>query len=118
MNKQFKIIQIDSFMGIFLIFLALMTLLVGIGIFPMWLIMNLWNTFIPAICKLPSINWYQAGLLWVAILLAFYLLLKNHISVNINIKDGESLTKEELNELFIQKLSDKDEDVEEKKDEN
>ena len=113
MNKQFKIIQIDSFMGICFIFFVVVSLFIGMGLFPAWIVMNLWNSFVVGFMRWPVVNWYQAGLLWVAMLLILYLLLKNNISININVKDGNSLTKEELNELFAQKLNNKDKENEE-----
>ncbi|MCK7521100.1 MAG: NAD-dependent DNA ligase LigA [Ignavibacteriales bacterium] len=81
MNKNFKIIQIHGLSGLLMVALIATGLFCGFVIFPIWVIMNAWNAAVGDIFNGPKINYFQAVLLWSAIALSLYLILKNSISI-------------------------------------
>jgi len=83
MNKNFRVIQIYGLSGLLLLGFALTGAFCGFVIFPVWVIMNVWNAVVCDILKGPAINYFQAALLWAACALMCYLLLRNSISINI-----------------------------------
>jgi predicted membrane protein len=81
MNKNFKIIQISGLSGILLVGIIFTGLFCGFILFPIWVVMLGWNAVIPSTFQGPVINYLQASLLWMAIILTLYILLRNSISI-------------------------------------
>lgn len=87
MNKNFKIVQISGISGILLAVILISGILCGFMFFPVWLVMTGWNSLITKSFNVPVINIMQAGLLWSAILITMYILLRNSISIRIQKED-------------------------------
>lgn len=83
MNKNFKIIQVHGLSGFLIFGFIAAGIFCGFIMFPIWLIMNLWNIFISNNFHLPVINYFQSLLLWMAVILSLYLILRNSISIKI-----------------------------------
>ncbi|MGN0017977.1 MAG: hypothetical protein ACI37S_02940 [Candidatus Gastranaerophilaceae bacterium] len=77
MNKHFRIIDVNGFRGLLLFCFIVICLLSGFLVFPGFLAMFLWNTFIPSLVALPTINLFQGILLWAIIAFAIYMF-SNH----------------------------------------
>ncbi len=97
MNKNFKVVQINGLSGILFLVLIVTGLFCGFVIFPIWVIMTVWNAVVSDIFYGPMINYIQAGMLWLLVALVLYLMLKN--SVSIKIQRDANLSEEELKEL-------------------
>ncbi len=109
MNKNFKIVQINGLSGILFLALVVTGVFCGFVIFPIWIIMTVWNAVVSDIFYGPAINYIQAAMLWTLLALILYLMLKN--SVSIKIQRDSNLSEEELKEL--DKASVKEESEEE-----
>ena len=88
MNKNFKIVQISGLSGILLVGILFTGIFCGFMLFPVWLVMMGWNAVIASSFNAPIINYLQAALLWSAIVIVFYILLRNSISIKIQKDDG------------------------------
>ncbi|MDD3012444.1 MAG: hypothetical protein PHC34_01930, partial [Candidatus Gastranaerophilales bacterium] len=88
MNKNFKIIQISGLSGILLVGIVFTGIFCGFMLFPIWIVMMGWNAVIANSLHAPVINYIQAALLWSAIILTLYILLRNSISFKIQKEDG------------------------------
>ncbi len=97
MNKNFKVVQINGLSGILFLVLIVTGLFCGFVIFPIWVIMTVWNAVVADIFYGPVINYIQAAMLWILVALVLYLILKN--SVSIKIQRDANLSEEELKEL-------------------
>jgi hypothetical protein len=87
MNKNFKVIQISGLSGILLVGIIFTGIFCGFMLFPIWVVMMAWNVAIASTFNAPVINYVQAALLWSAIILVLYILLKNSISIKIQKED-------------------------------
>lgn len=97
MNKNFKVFQIHGLTGLLLVGIIMAGIFCGFILFPIWIIMIGWNSLISSVYNGgPAINYYQATLLWLFIVLCFYLLIKNSVSIKIHNADNldeENITK-------------------------
>lgn len=83
MNKNFKVVQINGLSGILILGFISTGVFCGFIIFPIWIIMNAWNIVVGEALHGPVINYFQSLLLWFAIILSLYLILRNSISIKI-----------------------------------
>jgi len=88
MNKNFKVIQISGLSGILLVGIIFTGIFCGFMLFPIWVVMMGWNAVVTSTFSGPSINYLQAALLWTAIILTLYILLRNSISIKIQKENG------------------------------
>ena len=98
MNKKFKVIQINGFSGLLLLGFVLSGLFFGFAVFPIWVIMNCWNVVITDCLNLPTINYLQAMLLWLAISIIMYLALRG--SISFKIQKEESLEPDKIKSII------------------
>lgn len=98
MNKNFKVFQIHGLTGLLFVGIVFCGLFCGFVLFPVWVIMVGWNGIINTINNGPVINYYQASILWLFLVLCFYLILKN--SITIKIQSSENLNEEEINKII------------------
>ncbi|OGI00554.1 MAG: hypothetical protein A2104_05525 [Candidatus Melainabacteria bacterium GWF2_32_7] len=115
MNKNFKVVQIHGLSGILILGFVLTGLVCGFVIFPIWVIMNAWNAVAGDILGGPFINYFQAFLLWLAVALMFYLVLKN--SISIKIQKEECIDSRDIKDIVSEIKEEKDteaEDIREK----
>ena len=97
MNKNFKVIQIKGLFGLLLFVFVLSGLIFGFALFPIWLIMSIWNYIIPEYIGIAEINYFQSSLLWLAITLSLYAIAKN--SISIKIQKENSFDSSEIEEM-------------------
>ncbi|MFA6990091.1 MAG: hypothetical protein WC197_08495 [Candidatus Gastranaerophilaceae bacterium] len=97
MNKQFKVIQLNGFSGLFLIIFIFVGIFFGFILFPVKVLMFGWNSVVNEMLKWPSINYFQAALLWGFIVLSFYTVIKK--SISIKIQQGDELTDIEIKKI-------------------
>ncbi|MFH0702193.1 MAG: hypothetical protein V2B14_01470 [bacterium] len=83
MNKNFKIFQIQGLSGLLILTFIFIGLFGGFIVFPVWAIMTGWNILIANTLNVPIINYFQAALLWLALLLLFYLIFRNSFLIKI-----------------------------------
>lgn len=76
-------VQINGLSGLCMVGFAVLGLISGFVLSPMWLIMKLWNACSSQM-GVPEINFFQAGLLWFAVCLAVYMSFKGSISVKVH----------------------------------
>ena len=112
MNKNFKVIQVHGLSGLLILGFVLTGVFCGFVIFPIWVIMNVWNAVIADMLRGPLINYFQASLLWLAVILSLYLVLKNSISIKIQ-KEEYIGPKEIINEIKEDTEADKAKEKEE-----
>ena len=83
MNKNFKVVELKGLSGLLILGFVLTSLFCGFILLPIWILMNLWNYIVGNMMHGAVINYAQAILLWVAIILSFYLLSKQSFSIKI-----------------------------------
>ncbi len=88
MNKNFKVVQIQGLSGLLLLGFVVVGIICGFVLFPIWIIMVGWNELSVSVFSGPAINYYQASLLWIFLVLSAYLLLRNSISVKVEKPDS------------------------------
>lgn len=98
MNKNFKVFQIHGLTGLLFLGIVMSGLFCGFVLFPIWIIMIGWNSMVGTVYSGPVIDYYQATLLWAFIVLCFYLVLKNSISIKIHKSDH--LEEENLSKII------------------
>jgi hypothetical protein len=111
MNKNFKIVQISGISGILLVGIIVTSVLCGFILFPVWLVMMGWNSVIAINLKIPVINFIQAGLLWSAVLITLYIILRN--SISIRIQKDDSFEHKDIKEIITEIREKEDEKTEE-----
>lgn len=113
MNKNFKIIQISGLSGILLVGIIFTGVFCGFILFPIWMVMMGWNAIVANTLIGPSINYLQAALLWTAIILSLYIILKNSISIRIQKGDGfeQKDIKDIVNEIREKDIEKTEEEV-------
>jgi len=113
MNKNFKVIQISGLSGILLVGIVFTGLFCGFMLFPIWVVMMGWNAVVANTFHGPAINYIQAALLWTAIILSLYILLKNSISIRIQKEDNfeQRDIKDIINEIKEKDLEKTEEEV-------
>jgi hypothetical protein len=89
MNKNFKVFQIHGLTGLFFICFIAICLCIGFLIVPVWAVMAGWNQIITPFFELPSINYIQAALLWSIVVITFYIIFRNSVSIHIHTSDKE-----------------------------
>jgi len=99
MNKNFKVFQIHGLSGLLLVGFFCTCLFFGFIIFPVWLVMAGWNEIIAHNLQAPSINYFQAALLWSIVIISMYLIFRSSISIKIHTTNHE-LSNDELNDLM------------------
>jgi len=97
MNKHFKVIQLNGLSGLFLLIFVFVGIFCGFALFPIWVIMTVWNSCIEEMFKGPSINYLQSGLLWGFLVLSFYMAFKNRVLIKL--QHGEELTDIEIKKI-------------------
>ncbi len=100
MNKNLKILKLQGFSGLLLLFVLMIGLFGGFIAFPVWALMMGWNELVGNVFNGPVINYIQASLLWLFIALSCYLVLKNSISIKFQQVVEDELDSEEMNEMF------------------
>lgn len=98
MNKNFKIFQIQGLSGLLVLSFIFIGLFCGFVIFPIWIIMTGWNAIIPNTLNGPAINYFQAILLWLMLVLLIYILFRN--SIIIKVQKAESLDQKDIKEII------------------
>lgn len=96
MNKNFKVIQINGLSGILLLGFIIAGIICGFALFPIWVIMIGWNELSTSFFNGPVINYNQAFLLWLFIVLCSYLFLRNSVTIKFqktNESDPEEIEK-------------------------
>lgn len=92
-KKDFKVITINGLTGLLLVVFAVSFLVSILLVIPLWLITEVWNSYIVEYFGLPSINYFMAALLWVAGALSTYLVTKKFVSVSFqqidDLQDGD-----------------------------
>ncbi|NLF83453.1 MAG: hypothetical protein GX568_05675 [Candidatus Gastranaerophilales bacterium] len=106
MNKEFKVVQLHGLAGLFLLGFIVAGLVCGFVFFPIWVIMIGWNEIAGNLLKMPTINYYQAFLLWVCLALSSFLVLRN--SVSIKVQNGEKMENDDMSEFFDGNITDVD----------
>lgn len=81
-EKGFKVVQISGLKGLFLICFVLFCLFCGFIIFPVWLIMQVWNYGLTELVSLPQINAIQGSLMWSIICVMAFMSCKNSFSIH------------------------------------
>jgi len=114
MNKNFKIIQINGLSGLLLLGMITTGVICGFVLFPVWVMMIGWNSIVNDILKGPSINYFQAFLLWLVVALLFYLILKN--SVSIKVQGPENMSETDIKEI-VNEIRQEKEDTEKSREE-
>lgn len=98
MKNSMRIIQISGFRGFLLILIVVSCLIAGFGLFPSFVLMNVWNFVASKTSFLPQIGLFQGFLLWAGIALSLYI-------ANERQKYLVSFTpKKKLNENEVRKL--------------
>lgn len=98
MNKNFKVFQIHGLTGLLFIGILLAGLFCGFILFPIWIIQTVWNGMVGTMSFGPMINYYQATLLWIFIVLCFYLFVRN--SISIKVQNGEDADDEFVSKII------------------
>ncbi len=81
MNKNYKVIKINGFRGVFLALFIICCLVTGFVVFPGWVSMHGWNYFSSLFINIPKMNLPQGIILWAIIALSLYALNKNRFLV-------------------------------------
>jgi len=113
MNKNFKIVQISGLSGALLVAVVFAGIFCGFMLFPIWLVMMGWNAIITTSFHAPAINYLQAFLLWSALVIVFYILLKNSVSIKIQKEDSfeQRDIKDIINEIREKDIDKTEEEV-------
>lgn len=98
MKKNFKVVQINGFRGLFLTLFIVCCLIAGFIAFPAFLTMHVWNYFSFKTGSFPIINFNQGVLLWAIIAVAVYIFGKKKYIVSFN--SQQELTDDEVNEVI------------------
>jgi membrane protein implicated in regulation of membrane protease activity len=98
MNKNFKVVQLNGLMGLFLLGIIITGMICGFVFFPIWIIMVGWNEIATNMLNMPAISYYQAFLLWICLALCSFLALRN--SVSVKVQTNEEIEDEELSDFF------------------
>lgn len=99
MNKNLKVFEIHGFTGLLLVFFLTLIAFLGFVIFPVWVFKLGWNEIIVSYFSLPSINFFQASMLWISCLLILYLVFKNSICIKVHTAEG-MFEDEELKDII------------------
>lgn len=81
MNRNYKVIKINGFRGVFLALFIICCLLTGFVVFPGWVSMHSWNYCTSFFINIPKMNLQQGIILWTIIALSLYALNKNRFLV-------------------------------------
>lgn len=98
MKKNLKVVQINGFRGLILLFFIISCLIAGFIAFPAFLSMNLWNYLAEKTGSFPIINFFAGVLLWAIIAFSLFLFSKRKFIVSF--KSKHELSSEELDEVF------------------
>lgn len=107
MNKNFKVVELSGLSGLLILVFVLTSLFCGFILFPIWILMTLWNYIVGNMMHGAVINYFQSALLWIAIILSFYLL--TQYSVSIKIQQEEFSENTDIKEI-IGEISEKHDD--------
>ena len=80
-EKGFKVVQISGLKGLFLICFVLFCLFCGFIIFPVWLIMQVWNYGLTEIVSLPKLSALQGALIWSIVCVLAVMSCRNSFSI-------------------------------------
>lgn len=97
MNKNFKVFQIHGITGLLFLGIIMAGLFCGFILFPIWIIMTAWNGMVSTMHNGPIINYYQASLLWIFIVLCFYLVVRN--SITIKVQNSENMDEDGIKKI-------------------
>lgn len=106
MNKNFKVVQIHGLSGLLILGLLVTGLFCGFMIFPIWVVMISWNALAHEFGNCPTINYTQAMMLWLIVILSLYLFFKN--SISIKFEKGESLDPANIEDI-VNEIKEKEE---------
>jgi len=81
MNKNYKVIKINGFRGLFLAIFIGCCLITGFVVFPGWLSMHVWDYMTSFFISVPRMNLQQGIILWAIIALSIYAINKNRFLV-------------------------------------
>jgi hypothetical protein len=98
MKKNFRVIQINGFRGLFLAIFAISCLIAGFIAFPSLVAMHTWNYLATTTGSLPLINLGEAILLWAIILFSIFIFNKKKFIVSFN--GQQELSDEEVKEVI------------------
>ena len=106
MKKNFRVIQINGFRGLFLAIFAISCLIAGFVAFPSFLTMHTWNYLSTATGSLPVINFGEGLLLWAIIIFSVFIFNKKKLIVSF--KGQQELSDDEVNEVIAKIKAQKD----------
>lgn len=110
-KKDFKVITINGFAGLFLFVCLISFTISSLIIMPIWGLKELWNYVIASYFGGPSIGFLNAVLLYLIIVLSCYAILRNFIAISFH-KDDSIDPPEELTNL-LDKMSENQDITEE-----
>lgn len=82
MNKNFHVIKINGFKGLFLALFCLGCLIAGFLIFPGWVCMHIWNYIAGFFVQLPAMHVSHGILLWCIFALSFYAINRGDMTIS------------------------------------
>lgn len=97
MRRNFRVIQINGFRGLFLALFAFSCLIAGFVAFPSFLIMNAWNYLSSATGSFPVINFGESLLLLAIIVLSVFIFGKKKFIVSFN--SPQELSEDEVRDV-------------------
>lgn len=97
MKRNFRVVQIKGFRGLFLSLFIVCCIIAGFIAFPSFIAMNIWNYLALKTSSFPSININEAILLWAIIVFSIYLFNKKKFIVSFN--SQQELTEDEVRDV-------------------
>lgn len=94
MKKNFRVIQINGFRGLFIAFFAISCLVAGFVAFPALLTMTAWNYLSATTSSFPQIGFGEGILLWAIIAFSLFIFNKKKFIVSFNAQ--QELTEDEV----------------------
>ena len=82
MKKNYNIIKISGFKGIFFAIFIVGCLIAGFITFPAWVCMNIWNYIAGFIINMPTMSLLHGVLLWGIVALSIYALNQGNFSIS------------------------------------
>ncbi len=104
MRRNFRVVQINGFRGLFLTFFIVSCLIAGFIAFPAFLTMNAWNYLSLKTGSFPEINFFQGILLWAIITFSIFIFNKRKFLISFSSK--QELSEDELKDV-ISKIKEK-----------
>lgn len=98
MKKNWRVVQITGFRGLFFTIFIISCLISGFIAFPAFVSMNIWNYFSTKIGSFPQINFWQGVLLWAIVVFSMFVFSKRKFIVSFNAK--QELNDDEVKEVI------------------